>query len=269
VSRSRKPSVDAQSRLGGPAGVFLRSLDLSEDAPKSGYPYELPAVRNLKRIKFGQVTFLVGDNGSGKSTITEAIAVAAGFNAEGGSRNLRFSTYASHSTLSDNLTLVWNTRPRWGWFLRAETFYGMATHITTDDDPQAGVASLFGDLHGESHGESFLDIALSRFMGEGIYILDEPESALSAQGQLTLLRIIHESCRKGSQFIVATHSPLLMAFPDARIFHLDDDGPRQVQFEEVPAVQLWRRFLEHPPSVLGQLLADDDGDDDEPPDEAP
>jgi predicted ATPase len=238
--------------------VFLRSLQLAEDAPVVGYPYDLPAVRSLDRVKFAPVTFLVGENGSGKSTLTEAIAVATGFNPEGGGRNLRFSTYASHSSLGDDIVLVWNRRPRWGWFLRAETFYGMASYISTDDDPQAGVAALFGDLHGESHGESFLDIALSRFSGEGLYILDEPESALSVQGQLALLRLMSDSCRHGSQFIIATHSPILMAYPSARIFVLDDEGPTEVEYDAVPAVQLWRRFLQEPSSVLRQLFADDE-----------
>src|SRR5439155_12118710 len=147
--------------------------------------------RTLGSIEFAPVTFLVGDNGTGKSTLIEALAVAAGFNPEGGSRNLRFGTYATHSGLFQHLELVWSRRPRWGWFLRAETFYGIASHIATDDDPRAGVRVLFPDLHGESHGESFIDLALSRFQGAGLYVLDEPDSALSLQGQLTLLSVMH------------------------------------------------------------------------------
>jgi predicted ATPase len=231
-------------------------LELTAGSPRDGYPYGLPAVRQIRRFRFGQVTLFVGDNGSGKSTITEAIAVKAGFNAEGGGRNLRFSTFASHSELHNHLELVWNTRPRWGWFLRAETFYGMATHINNDDDPETGISGMFGAFHSESHGESFLDLAMSRFMGEGLYVLDEPESALSVQGQLTLLRLIYESCREGSQFIIATHSPLLMAYPSARIYHLDQDGPQKVDYDAVPSVQLWRRFLQEPASILRQLFAD-------------
>jgi predicted ATPase len=263
VARTPRSSV---GRVGRPvsarsAGVFLHSLEPRADSPREGYPYDLPAVRQIRRFRFGQVTLLVGDNGSGKSTITEAIAVKAGFNAEGGGRNLRFSTFASHSDLHKHVELAWNRRPRWGWFLRAETFYGMATHITNDDDPQSGIATMFGAFHSESHGESFLDLALSRFMGEGLYILDEPESALSVQGQLTLLRLIHESCREGSQFIVATHSPLLMAYPSALIYLLDEDGPRKLDYDAVPSVQLWRRFLKDPASVLDQLFAEQEETD--------
>jgi predicted ATPase len=239
-----------------PRPLFLRSARLAKDSPGEGYPYDLAAVRALERLAFSQVTLLVGDNGTGKSTITEALAVGSGFNAEGGGRNLRFSTFATHSDLSDHIELVWNQRPRWGWFLRAETFYGMATHIATDD-PEYGIGALFPNLHGESHGESFLDIALTRFRTAGLYILDEPESALSLHGQLKLLRIMHDSCAEGSQFIIATHSPVLMAFPEATIFHFNDDGPHQIGYDEVPAVQLWRRFLDDPPSLLRHLFSDD------------
>ncbi len=127
-----------------------------------GYSLSLPAVRALSGIEFAPVTVLVGDNGTGKSTVVEALAVAAGFNAEGGSRNLRFETYATHSDLADHLTLRWERRPKWGWFLRAETFYGMASHIHTDDDPMTGVKALFPDLHNRSHGESFLTLIRAR-----------------------------------------------------------------------------------------------------------
>lgn len=242
--------------------MFLRRASLDGDAPASGYPYDLPAVVGLDRLAFAQVTFLAGDNGSGKSTIAEALAVGSGFNAEGGSKNLRFETFPTHSDLCDHITLRWHERPSWGWFLRAETFYGMASHIANDGP--FGVTKMFGDFHRESHGESFLDLALSRFRGRGLYILDEPEAALSAQGQMSLLRLIHESCQKGSQFVVATHSPMLMAFPGASIFHLDHDGPRRLAWREVPAVQLWRRYLQDPDSVLRYLLAEDqEGADDQ------
>jgi predicted ATPase len=237
-------------------GRFLRRARLAASAPDDGYPFDLAAVKALPWLSFGQVTFLVGDNGTGKSTIIEALAVAAGFNPEGGSKNLQFSTYATHSGLAREIELVWDRRPGWGWFLRAETFYGMAAHIATDNDPLTGVKVLFPDLHGESHGESFVDLALSRFRRTGFYLLDEPESALSIQGQLTLLRVMQDSCREGSQFIVATHSPVLMAFPGALLYHIDDDGPTRLAYDEVPAVQLWRRFLVDPPSFLRHLLDD-------------
>jgi len=198
----------------------------------------------------------VGDNGTGKSTIVEALAVDAGFNPEGGSRSLQFDTYSTHSPLFKHLEVDYGSLPHWGWFLRAETFYGMATYIETDD-PVYGVRGMFPDFHGESHGESFIDLALSRFTGKGLYVLDEPESALSLQGQLKLLSIMHDSCAEGSQFILATHSPILMAFPGATIVELDEDGAHVRQYDDVLAVQLWRRFLDDPPSLLRHLLDDD------------
>lgn len=251
--REKTTPPDAQSH-----GIFLRRVDFDDPEPAPGYPYDLRAVQQIETIRFGQVTILTGDNGTGKSTIIEAIAIAAGFNPEGGSRNLRFSTYATHSDLYTKIRLVWATRPRWGWFLRAETFYGMATRIVTDDHPTEGVAAIFGPLHDESHGESLLDIILSRCTHQGLYIFDEPESALSAQGQLTLLRVMHEACRRNAQFIIATHSPLLLAYPGATLLHLDEDGLHLLSYDELPAVQLWRRFLQHPTSVFDQLFADDD-----------
>jgi predicted ATPase len=235
---------------------FLLQAGLGEDAPTDDYPFGLSAVRGLSTVKFGDVTILVGDNGTGKSTIVEAIAIASGFNAEGGSRNLQFATHGTHSELHKFLELRWSRRPSWGWFLRAETFYGMATHIATDD-PMYGVGKMFPDLHSESHGESFLDLALSRFLRPGLYILDEPEAALSLQGQWKLLRIMHAAVATGAQFILATHSPALMALPEARLYELDDAGVRRAQYDDLAVVQLWRRFLDHPDSVLRHLLEDD------------
>jgi predicted ATPase len=242
----------------GRGGPFLRRVRLADGAPATGYPFELAVVRGLGTFPFGPVTCLVGDNGTGKSTIVEALAVAAGFNAEGGGRNLRFAMLATHSELHAHLELVWNERPRWGWFLRAETFYGMATYVAGDADPRTGVQGLFPDLHAVSHGESFLDIALTRFRTAGFYVLDEPESALSLVGQLKLLRIMHESCAAGSQFVLATHSPLLMAFPGATIVEFGEDGAEVRDYDDVEVVGLWRRFLHEPDSFLRPLLADDD-----------
>jgi predicted ATPase len=233
--------------------LFIERARLGPDAPPDGYPFNLPAVRHLETIPFDQVTILVGDNGTGKSTIVEALAVDAGFNPEGGSRNLQFDTFSTHSPLFKHLEVIYGSLPQWGWFLRAETFYGMATYIETDD-PVYGVRGMFPEFHRESHGESFIDLALSRFSGKGLYVLDEPESALSLQGQLKLLSIMHDGCFEGSQFIVATHSPILMAFPGATIVELDEDGAHVRQYDEVLAVQLWRRFLDDPPSLLRYLF---------------
>jgi predicted ATPase len=234
--------------------VYLLSAELS---PASGggeaYPFELPAVRALSDIEFAPVTVLVGDNGTGKSTLVEALAVAAGFNAEGGSRNLQFETYATQSALASRLRLRWERRPRWGWFLRAETFYGMATHIELDDG-EFGVKSMFPDLHHRSHGESFLTLIDSRMSEDGLYLLDEPESALSFHGQLKLLAIMHDACTNGAQFVIATHSPMLMAYPGARIYEFDDDGANAVSFDEVSVVGLWRTFLDAPDRYFRHLF---------------
>ena len=247
--------------------AFLRTIGLRDDAPTAGYPYALPAVRGLDRLALSGVTVLAGDNGTGKSTIVEALAVACGFNAEGGGRNLRFETHATHSTLSTHLELRWAKRPSWGWFLRAETFYGMASHIANDDGP-CPLREIFPELHARSHGQSFLELIDSRFMDRGLYLMDEPESALSIQGQLQLLRIIHDAVRAGSQFVVATHSPLLMSLPGALIYELSDEGIAPVDYDDVRAVALWRTFLAAPERMLDRLLADTDPDDDPDPDPA-
>lgn len=240
-------------------GPYLRSVAVAATAPESGYPFELPAVRGLD-VPLGALTVLVGDNGSGKSTLVEAIAVRAGFNAEGGGRNLRFETMSTHSDLHRHLTLRWGQRPSWGWFLRAETFYGMASHIAADDHPKTGIADMFPDLHGRSHGESFITLITNRLAPRGLYLLDEPESALSFQGQLQLLRFIHDAVGSGSQFILATHSPVLMRAEGATILELDADGIREKAYDDVTSVGLWRSFLNAPERMLDVLYADDHHD---------
>ena len=223
-----------------------------QEAEAADYPAGLAAVDTIEWIEFGAVTVLTGDNGTGKSTIVEAIAVAAGFNAEGGSRNLQFATQDTHSSLADELVLEWERTPRWGWFLRAESFYGMATHI--EADPY--LVDTFPRFHHRSHGESFLDLAAARFTGAGLYILDEPESALSIQGLIALASVMSDSLAKGSQFIVSTHSPFLMAFPGARLYNLDrDSGVTEAAFEDLDSVSLWRRLLADPASFYRRLEA--------------
>jgi predicted ATPase len=239
------------------APPFLRSLSVKADALAGEYPFDLPVVRGLDDIELGAVTVLVGNNGSGKSTVVEALAVACGFNAEGGSRNLRFETHGTHSELARHITLRWRRQAQWGWFLRAETFYGMATRIVTDDHPLHGIASLFPDLHSASHGESFISLMESRFGDPGLYIMDEPESALSFHGQLQLMRLINDAVREGSQFVIATHSPMLMRVPDAVIYLLNDDGLVRSDYDDLEVVQLWRRFMIQPESILDHLLSDD------------
>ena len=199
------------------------------------------------------ITFLVGANGSGKSTLLEAIAVAAGMNAEGGGRNFRFGTAETHSALHEHVTLERLGVPATDYFLRAESFYNLATAL--DGLGPAAYAAYGGrSLHGQSHGESFLALAVNRFGPDGLYVLDEPEAALSPQGQLTLLRRIHELVSDGCQFIIATHSPLLVAYPDSLILTLDDDGVHETIYDEVEHVQMYRAFLDNPERFLRHLL---------------
>jgi predicted ATPase len=227
------------------------------DAP-SGHPFDIPAIRQLARgaaldLDAG-VTFLVGDNGSGKSTLAEAIAVAAGFNAEGGTRNFSFATReASVSRLHGHLRLTWSPGTRGtGYFLRAESFFNVATAVE-----DAGVSG-YGDrsLHEQSHGESFLALALHRFEDGGLFVLDEPEAALSVRGQLALLRRLHDLVGAHSQFVVATHSPILLAYPGALIYALGPDGIAPVTYEDTEPYQLTRSFLEAPDRFLRHLLAE-------------
>ncbi len=226
---------------------------LTAGSPGAGYPFDIPAVRALASpITFGDVTVFVGENGSGKSTIVEALAVASGYNAEGGSRHLRFDTHATHSELWRSLSLNWRQRSAWGWFLRAETFYGMATHVSADPSLQARLPAL----HDVSHGESFVALLEDRFAEKGFFLLDEPESALSFQGQLRLLRLIHEVVAEGGQFVLATRSPLLMSYPGAVIYECDGDGLHRSTFGDLQVVGLWKNFLDRPDRFLRPLLED-------------
>lgn len=223
------------------------------------YPYSIPAVRELRRLNLNSgVTFFVGDNGSGKSTLVEAIAVAAGFNPEGGSKNFHFHTRSSESRLGDSLTAVRGTRrERDGYFLRAESFFNVATVIETPDEMGQTLLGYYGgtSLHEQSHGESFMTLAEQRLGRDGLYVLDEPEAALSPTRQLAFLRIMHDrvaNCR--SQFIIATHSPILMAYPGATIYQLDRDGIREVAFEETEHYRITRDFLANREVYLKHLF---------------
>jgi predicted ATPase len=220
------------------------------------YPFNLAAVRPLDALELHpHVTFFVGENGSGKSTLLEAIAVAYGFNAEGGSRNFRFSTRASHSDLHEHLRLERGfRRPADGYFLRAESFYNVASEIE-----RLGVEDAYGgqSLHAMSHGESFMTLILERF-GEGLYLLDEPEAALSPTRQLALLVRLRDLTRAGAQFIIATHSPILLAYPDATIYAFDEDGVRSIAWEETEHYQVTRRVLLDPDGMMRRLFAEDD-----------
>jgi predicted ATPase len=221
------------------------------------YPFSIPAVRELGNFDFHpNVTFFVGENGAGKSTVLEGLAVALGFGSEGGTRNVQFKTADSVSPLHDVLRLVrGGPKPRDGYFLRAESFFNVATYMD-----ETGYLGGYGgqSLHRQSHGESFMAVLLNKLRGDGIYLLDEPEAALSPSRQLAALRAIHRLVEDSSQFIIATHSPILLAYPNARIMQFDRSGISETAFEDTEHFVVTRDFLNNYPRRLHQLLADDE-----------
>ena len=225
------------------------------------YPFSLPAIRTLESIDLHpKMTFFVGENGSGKSTLLEAMAVSLGFNAEGGSRNFGFSTRASHSELHDYLRIAKGVRARDGFFLRAESYFNLGTEIEhLDAEPSGGgrIIDAYGgrSLHEQSHGESFMALLKNRFHGNGLYLLDEPEAALSPARQIEAMARLHELVLKGSQFIVATHSPILMAYPDVLILHCGASGVHPIAYEDTEHFRITRDFLNHRQRVLDILMA--------------
>jgi predicted ATPase len=240
---------------------YLREIHRKAEAPgpETGWPYDLPAVRGLDGLVLdADVTILVGENGSGKSTLLEAVAVAWGLNAEGGSRSFSFATRPSHSPLHAALRLVRSPiRPQDAFFLRAESLYNVATEVDRLEEICPGLLdSSYGgrSLHDQSHGESFLALFQSRFFGHGLYFLDEPEAALSPTRQLAVLRRIHDLVREESQFLIATHSPILMGYPGAVIYRLDAAGYTSVRWEETEHYAVLRRFLSDRDRVLADLF---------------
>jgi predicted ATPase len=240
---------------------LLEARLLREKVPSfSEYPFSLPALRGLDEIVFDPgATFLIGENGTGKSTLLEALAVAWGFNAEGGTRNFRFSNRTSHSGLHRYLRLVKGIRrPRDGYFLRAESFFNVATEIENLDLGAGGppIINAYGghSLHEMSHGESFLALLMKRFRSPGLFMLDEPEAALSPTRQLAMLARMRQLIRRGSQFIIATHSPILMAYPDAQILLLTEQGIQRVAYEETEHFRVTRDFLNNRERTLKVLF---------------
>jgi predicted ATPase len=237
--------------------ILLDRSRLSE----SDYSLGIPALAEVSKLELHpKVTYFIGENGTGKSTLLEAIAVADGFNPEGGSRNFNFSTKETHSKLWRCLLLGRGSRPERrsdGYFLRAETFYNVATEIDN-----LGVAGGYGgeSLHLKSHGESFFTLFMERLRGNGFYLFDEPESALSPKRQLSFLTRMHDLIESGSQFIIATHSPILMAYPDATIYQFSPTGIEQVAYEETEHYQITKMFLTRRESMLKELLREEENE---------
>ena len=230
--------------------MFIRglSIDWDEIRPDS-YLRDIEAIRGLCDLTFRkQITFFVGENGSGKSTLLEAIAVAYGFNPEGGTRNYHFFTKDTHSELCDAIRLVRNpSKARWGYFLRAESFYNVAT-------AEEEYAEISRNYHRKSHGESFLAVAQDNFNGNGMYLLDEPEAALSPQRQLTLLLEIVHCAKRNAQFIIVTHSPILLAIPESEILSFDSGTIHPVEYEDTDSYRITEMFIRDRKRFLNRLL---------------
>jgi len=257
MHRSSKPST-----LQAP---FLKSLAFIEDKIEPGqFPFTVPAFRGGKlELTFDRpVTIIVGENGTGKSTLLEGIAGQCGFNLSGGNRNHAYASAFNDSPLSNALRLGWLPRVTTGFFLRAESFFNFGHYID-----EVGAADAYGgkSLHAQSHGESFLALAAKKFgHGRGIYILDEPEAALSIQRQLEFLKIIRELELEGqSQFIIATHAPILMAYPGAQLLLFDGRVVREVSLSETPHYRIMRDFMNNPAMMMQRLFESAPKDDED------
>ena len=234
--------------------LFIREVAIDWNVvPRDSYLRDISALKGFSRLAFeSNVTFLAGENGTGKSTLLEGIAVAYGYNPEGGTKNYHFSTYQDVSELEEAIRLVKGYRKRnSGYFFRAESFFNVATvtKLQYNDDGR------LPDYHAQSHGESFLTF-LQDEAREGVYLMDEPEAALSPQRQLTLMRHIYYMAMEGSQFIIATHSPILLGLPGARILSFSDDGIQPIRYEETESYQITKLFLERRKQMLDELFKD-------------
>lgn len=268
---------------------FVRGVRLRRDSvPRSTtYPFSLAAVQQVERLRLERgITFFAGENGTGKSTVLEAIAILLGFNPEGGSTDLRFETVArASSSLHEQLELVTlDGSADDGFFVRTEGLFNLATEVDRQDEEMEAIAreakrwsgvtmtgyrplsNRYGggrSLHQQSHGEAMLALLSNRLGGGGVYLLDEPETALSPLRQMALLSVMHRLTRSGSQVIIATHSPILLAYPGARIYRFDEDGISETEYEETDAYRVTRDFLDHRERSLRTLLQaeEEDGDD--------
>lgn len=237
-------------------GIYIKGLHLKSSLAGGDYFRQIAPIRNLTKLNFDRnITFLIGENGSGKSTLLEAIAINFGINPEGGSKNYNFSTAENYSNLADYLVLHKSGLPaRDTFLLRAESFFNVATYVeeTFDDYSEFGETSL----HTQSHGESFLNLIKYRFRGNGLYLLDEPEAALSPQRQLALLALLGELSQNNSQLIIATHSPILLAMPNATIYSFDAEEIEIIDYEDTPPYQTTKMILENREQFFHNLFND-------------
>lgn len=243
---------------------YLREVSLKKEKVSSfsKYPFSLPIVKNFKKIIFHpSVTFFIGENGTGKSTLLEAIAIAMGFNPEGGTKNFNFQTRKSHSVLHEYIKIIKGiTPPDDGFFLRAESFYNFASNIDElDESPWGGppIKNSYGgnSLHNQSHGESFFSLFMNRFSGKSIFILDEPEAALSPTKQMALLARMNDLIKERSQFIIATHSPIIMAYPNSVIYQLNNGNLEEVLYRDTEHFAITKEFINNPDKLLKILFA--------------
>ena len=231
------------------------TAQFGDDVDRDRHPYNVPSVRDLESISFHpDVTFFIGENGAGKSTLLESIALALGFGMEGGTRNVRLNSAGEAAPLHESLRLSKSFRkPRDEYFFRAESFHNVATYMEEVNYLQG----YGGSLHARSHGEAFMAVLLNKFKGKGLYLLDEPEAALSPNRQLAALSAIHQLVRDDSQFIIATHSPILLSYPNAKILLFDGTGITEVAYEDTEHFAITRDFLNHYPRRLQQLFEPD------------
>lgn len=239
------------------SNLFVTKISLDKDKIDDFniYPFNIDVVKNFNELKINSpVTFLVGENGIGKSTFIEAVAIALGLNAEGGSQNFNFHTMETHSQLANYITVSKLKRPKTKFFLRAESFYNVASEITRLNGSEGTLYEAYGgNLHECSHGESFIKLIQNRFTDHGLYILDEPEAALSPQRQMSLLCLIDDLVKNGSQFIIATHSPILISYRDGKILDLDNDF-KEIKYEHTNIYKLYKMYLEKPMEMQHRLL---------------
>lgn len=232
---------------------YLISCEFQKEKIKSNtYPFNLPILDFVNKISFHKnVTFITWDNWVWKSSLLEAIAIKFWLNPEGGTKNSNFSTKNTHTDLDEIIKLYkWVKYPKDSFFLRSESFYNLATYL---DDIGGNQSYWFKSLHNQSHWESFLSVFINRFSWEWIYFLDEPESPLSPEKQMTLLTIIDDLVNKNSQFIIITHSPILLSYPNSKIYEISTNSIQEILYKETKVYQLYKLFLDNPELLLKKL----------------